>query len=270
MNAKSSTSAVTGQVSTSAAEVYEKFFVPALFAPWAAPMLDAVDAREGDRLVDVGTGTGVVARMALRRVGPTGSVIAVDPNEGMLAVAKAISPSLTVRRGTAEHLPVDDGEIDCVTCQFALMFFVDREHAVDEMRRALKPGGRLAVGTWAAVDQSPGYAAMVELLADEIGDWAAEALRAPFCIGAIDQLCDVLRRAFDDATVIRRDGQARFASLDEWMYTEIRGWTVADRIDDEQFERLREAAATRLARFVNVDGSVSFAAPALIGTATAQ
>ena len=126
MNAKSSTSAVTGQVSTSAAEVYETFFVPALFAQWAAPMLDAVDALEGDRLVDVGTGTGLVAGMALRRVGPTGSVIGVDPNEGMLAVARRLEPDLDVSRGVAEHLPVGDDEITCATCQFALMFCQDR------------------------------------------------------------------------------------------------------------------------------------------------
>ena len=67
------------QVSTTAAEAYEEFFVPALFAQWAAPMLDAVDARLGERLIDIGTGTGVLATAALRRVGPTGSVIAVDP-----------------------------------------------------------------------------------------------------------------------------------------------------------------------------------------------
>ena len=269
MRTNRSTEAATGQVSTSAAEVYEKFFVPALFGQWVGPMLDAVRATKGDRLLDVGCGTGVVARAALDRVGASGSVTGVDPNEGMLAVAEAISPTLTVRRGTAEQLPIDDCEMDCVTCQFALMFFVDRERAVAEMRRALKPGGRLAVCTWAAVDQSPGYAAMVELLADQIGDWAVEALRAPFCVGAVNQLRDLLRQEFDDATVVSRDGQARFASLDDWLYTEIRGWTLADRIDDEQFERLREAAGHRLAPFVGVDGAVRFAAPALIATATA-
>ena len=61
---------IAGQGSTAAAEVYEEFFVPALFAQWAAPMLYAVDAHVGDRLIDVGTGTGVLARAALAR--PTG------------------------------------------------------------------------------------------------------------------------------------------------------------------------------------------------------
>ena len=179
----------------------------------------------------------------------------------MLAVAKQLAPALDVRLGTAEELPIGDAEIDCVTCQFAMMFFSDRVRAVAEMRRVIRSTGRVAVATWASVEDSPGYAAMVELLAEEIGDWAAEALRAPFCLGTPDQLGDLMRPSFEDVRVIRREGQARFASLDDWLYTEIRGWTLSEHIDDEQFARLRASASERLAKFVGADGVVSFAAP---------
>ena len=108
----------------------------------------------------------------------------------------------------------------------------------------------------------------MELLAEEIGDWAADALRAPFCLGTPEADGDVMRQSFDDVAVVRHDGQARFTSLDDWLYTEIRGWTLAENIDDDQYARLRRAAATRLARFVNDDGSVRFAAPALIASAS--
>ena len=269
MRTNSSENAPTGQVSTTAAEVYEEFFVPALFAQWAAPMLDAVDAHPGERVIDIGTGTGVLARAALRRVGPTGSVIAVDPNEGMLTVAARLAPELDVRRGVAEQLPVADNETTCTTCQFALMFFEDRARAVSEMARVTRPGGRVAVATWAAIEQSPGYAAMVDLLGEVLGGWAAEALRAPFCIGSPDELEDLLQASWGDVVVERRAGYARFASLEEWLHTDIRGWTLSDDVDDEQFERLRRVATERLAKFVGTDGVVGFAAPALIGTATA-
>ncbi len=269
MTTERSTDTSTGQVSTTAAEVYETFFVPALFGQFVEPMLDAVGAGDGDRVLDIGAGTGVVARAALNRVGTRGSVVAVDPNEGMLAVAKRLAPTVDIRRGVAEQLPVDQGEIDCVTCQFALMFFSDRRRAVGEMRRVLRPGGRLAVATWASVEESPGYAAMVELLADVIGDWAADALRAPFCLGTAMDLGDLMRQSFEDVAVDRHDGQARFTSLDNWLFTDIRGWTLAEHIDDDQYARLRRAAAARLAPFVTGDGSVQFAAPALIATATA-
>jgi ubiquinone/menaquinone biosynthesis C-methylase UbiE len=269
MRTHSSDNAPSGQVSTTAAEVYEEFFVPALFAQWAAPMLCAVDARLGERLIDIGTGTGVLARAALRRVGPTGSVIAVDPNEGMLAVAARLAPELDVRRGVAERLPVADDETARTTCQFALMFFEDRARAVSEMARVTRAGGRVAVATWAAVEESPGYAAMIDLLGEVLGGWAADALRAPFCIGSPDELEDLLRASLDDVVVQRRAGYARFASLEEWLHTDIRGWTLSEDVDDEQFERLCRAARERLAKFVGADGAVSFAAPALIATATA-
>ena len=270
MRTDSSDNASTGQVSTTAAEVYEEFFVPALFAQWAAPMLDAVDAHPGDRVIDIGTGTGVLARSALRRVGSTGSVIAVDPNDGMLAVAARLAPELDVRRGVAEQLPVADNETTCTTCQFALMFFQDRARAISEMARVTRPGGRVAVATWAAIEESPGYAAMVDLLGEVLGGWAAEALRAPFCIGTTDELKDLLQASFGDVVVQRRAGDAHFASLDEWLHTDIRGWTLSDDVDDEEFERLRRAATKRLAQFVGADGAVSFPAPALIATATAD
>ncbi len=129
--------------------------------------------------------------------------------------------------------------------------------------------GRVAVAAWASVEESPGYAAMVKLLEQEIGDWAADALRAPFCLGTPEQVCDVLCQSFGDVAVVRHDGQARFTSLDDWLYTEIRGWTLAEHIDDDQYARLRRAAATRLAPFVTGDGSVRFAAPALIASGSA-
>lgn len=263
-----SANVAAGQVSTAAAEVYEKFFVPALFDQFVGPMLDAVDPGDGDRLLDVGTGTGVVARAALRRVGRAGSVVALDPNDGMLAVAARLAPELDIRPGAAESLPIGNDEIDCVTCQFALMFFKNRVRAISEMARVTRPGGRVAVGTWADVEESPGYAAMVDLLGEEIGDWAAEAMRAPFCIGTAEALAELLRASFPDVRVARHNGQAQFGSLQEWMHTDIRGWTLADHVDDEQYDRLLGRARTSLSRFVAGDGTVRFPAPALIATAT--
>ena len=64
-------------------------------------------------------------------------------------------------------------------------------------------------------------------------------------------------------------GTARFASLDDWIYTDVKGWTLADRIDDEGYARLRAAAPAKLSRFVQPDGHVAFDAPAHIVTALA-
>jgi SAM-dependent methyltransferase len=77
------------QVTDSAAEVYERQLVPAIFGPWAPRVLDLAAPSAGERLLDTACGTGVVARLAADRVGPSGQVVGQDLNPGMLAVAAA-------------------------------------------------------------------------------------------------------------------------------------------------------------------------------------
>ena len=255
-----------GQVGGEAAEVYEDFFIPALFGQWPARILELASVDAGHAVLDVGCGTGVLARAAAERVGSEGTVTGVDPNDGMLAVARRRNDSVRWLEGFAEDLPVEDGAFDRVVSQFALMFFEDRGRGLAEMARVLRPDGRVAVATWSSLDGTPGYAAMVELLGGLFGDPAAEALMAPFVLGDPGELHDLLDREFDDVRVDAHDGVARFESIEAWVHTDVRGWTLADLIDDDQYAQMLEAAVSDLARFTNDDGSVEFAAPALIAT----
>jgi len=84
-----------GQVAASAAEIYDQFFVPALFADWPEHVLRAANVQAGDSVLDVACGTGVLARKAADLVGPSGSVVGVDINEGMLAAARQKAPDIT-------------------------------------------------------------------------------------------------------------------------------------------------------------------------------
>lgn len=262
------TDAATGQVSASAAEIYQDFFVPAIFAQWPDRILDIAGLVAGDDVIDVGCGTGVLAAAAAARLDGTGSVVGLDANEGMLEVARRSSADVSWRLGTAESLPYPDSSFDRVVSQFALMFFEDAERAIGEMARVARAGGSVTVATWARVEESPGYASMVSLLGRLFGDREAEALLAPFTIGTSDRLAELLSAHFGDVSVRRSEGWARFDSLESWVHTDVRGWTLAGMIDDEQYERLLVAAHDELAEFVADDGSVRFAAPALVGTAT--
>jgi len=257
--------AATGQISRSAAEVYEEFFVPALFAEPAARIAEAARIGPGQSVLDVACGTGVLARAVLARVAPGGKVAGLDCNDGMLDVAKARAPAVAWRRGRAESLPYADNEFDVVACQFGLMFFEDRRGALEQMKRVAKPGGVLAVAVWAALGQSPGYAAMTALLQDLFGTDVANALRAPFGLGEPAVLKKLLVEAhMDDAKITSLDIMARFPSLDAWIHTDIKGWTLADMIDDRQFRTLLDAGRRTLGRFVRDDGTVTFEAPALL------
>jgi SAM-dependent methyltransferase len=258
----------TGQVSASAAEVYEEFFLPALFQEWPPRIVDAARIGTGQRVLDVACGTGVLARAVAERVGPTGEVIGLDANDGMLAVAKAKAPHIAWRQGKAEGLPFDAGSFDAVVSQFGLMFFDDRSRAISEMWRVLRPGGRLVVAVWDSLENTPGYAAVTGMLQRLFGADFANALLTPYVLGDRRALRALLADAgVGDADVTTHEGTARFPSIDAWIFTDVKGWTLADMIDDAQYERLREEAQRVLQDFVGRDGTVAFRAPAHIATA---
>lgn len=260
--------AAKGQVTRSAADIYEEFFVPALFAEWAGPVADAAALAPGQAALDVACGTGVVAREALKRVRPGGSVTGLDRNDGMLAVAKRTAPEIYWKSGVAEDLPFGEDQFDAVTCQFGLMFFDDRMKALREMWRVLKPGGRLAVAVWDSLDRSPGYADMTALLQRLFGYRTADALRAPFALGDRDALRALFKEVgIDGVKVATPMGTARFPSLEAWVRTDVKGWTLADMIDDAQYATLQKEAQTALRHHVQADGTVAFPSPAHIVTA---
>lgn len=254
-----------GQVAASAAEIYDRFFVPALFAEWAPRVLDAARVARGARVLDVACGTGILARHAAER---GAAATGVDVNPGMLAVARRHRPELEWREGRAEALPFAPASFDAVLCQFGLMFFEDRLAALREMRRVLRPGGRLAIAVWGALAQTPGYAAMAELLRELFGEEIAGALHAPYSLGDPQALRALLAQAgIAGASIETQAGTARFPSIADWVRTDIKGWTLADRIDDAQLARLQAEAARALARFRGPDGEVAFAHPAHLVTA---
>lgn len=260
-------SATTGQVKAAAAEIYDSFFVPALFDQWPLRVLDTAGLSAGDDVLDVGCGTGILARAAARRLAGSGSVVGIDVNDGMLAVANRVPEPVSWQRAPAEDLPFLDKSFDRVISQFALMFFTDQAAGLTEMARVTRPGGTITIATWAGIDQSPGYAAMVDLLARLFGDEPAGALMTPFSLGTEDKLKELMRRILPNTIVTTHEGQARFDSLEAWVHTDVRGWTLADMIDDDQCAELLAAARTELAEFVDADGCVRFPAPALIATA---
>ena len=244
-----------------AAEAYEALHVPALFAEWCGPVLDAADVTDGSSVLDVACGTGVLARTASGRTGVQGSVVGLDVSPGMLAVAERLGPAIQWRQGAAENLPFEDDTFDAVVSQFGLMFFEDRSRAIAEMIRVLAPGGRLAVAVWDALDRQPAYSLEVDLLQRIGGDAAADALRAPFVLGDPDELASLFRDAGAPPVEVRtRVGEAHFPSIRVMVEADLRGWlpVMGVFLSEERIGRILQEAEEVLGEFVQSDGSVAF------------
>lgn len=252
-----------GQVIASAAEIYDSFFVPALFEQWTDAVLDDADVRHGHRVLDVGCGTGVLARAAAGRAGGPAQVAAVDPNEGMLEVARRSDPSIEWRTGAAERLPFADRSFDRTISQFALMFCTDPIAAVAEVARVTDPAGRIALAVWDRFEHNVGYARLATLVEQLFGGRAARALRVPFEMGEPGVLARIASHGVVEPHVKNHRGTARFGSLEAWLHTEIRGWTLADVIDDGGFAALVEAAHRELGDLTSASG-VAFEVSALV------
>lgn len=260
--------AATGQITAQAAEIYEKQFVPALFGQFAPLLVASSAVGRGDRLLDVASGTGVVTRAAIEA---GAFVTAVDINAGMNDVARRLAPGGEFHCAPAEALPFEDARFDAVICQFGLMFFSDREKAVAEMVRVTKPGGRISIAVFDAWENSPGYCDLIPLIGEIVGIDAAEALKAPFCLGNTDQLASLLEAGgLPGARIVRHEGTVRQPSLDCWLDTEIGGWTLASMVDAGKMQALKTVAEQRLSACVTAQGAVEFPAPAYFATTEVQ
>lgn len=250
----------------SPAEVYDARFVPALFAQWGPVVAAEAEVGRGDRVLDVACGTGALALAAAEIAGPSGSVVGLDANPEMLAVARRKPVQVEWLDGAAETLPLPDNSFDAVVSQFGFMFFDDKPQALREMMRVLKPGGRLAVAVCDAVEHSPGYDAFAQLLDRLFGREVGDAFRAPFSLGDAGRLHDICRAAgIADAEIVQRNGKVRFDSIDALVSTERAcAWTLGGVLTDEQFERLRKESETTLRLFLIDDGAIAFDMPSLI------
>jgi ubiquinone/menaquinone biosynthesis C-methylase UbiE len=135
---------------------YDEILVPRWFEPWARLLLDKLAPEPGQTVLDVACGPGTVTRLAAQRVGPKGHVTGCDFSPAMLELAHSkssidASAPIDYLECPANALGVPDDAFDLVTCQQGLQFFPNRDAALAEMRRVLRPGGKLGIAVWCAI-----------------------------------------------------------------------------------------------------------------------
>lgn len=238
---------------TNPAQTYESYMVPPLFAPAAERALDLANPQPGERVLDVGCGTGIVARRVAARVGPAGSVTGIDLNPNMLAVAQATSQAeglaIDWREGPAESLPFPDESFDLLLCQFALMFFADRAAALAEMHRVTATDGRVVIHVFQGIERHPFYVTLDAAIQRRLG---ASGVGDIFALGDAGALRTLVAGAgFRGVEIISAAVTARFPNPDLFLAGEIDVDTAAipamQHLDATARQELVAAIATEMA-----------------------
>jgi ubiquinone/menaquinone biosynthesis C-methylase UbiE len=212
------------------AEGYESYMVPTLFSPWATRLVDAAEPKPSERVLDVGCGTGIVARTVAARIrASSGEVTGIDPSPNMLTVARTVSAragaAVDWREGSAEHLPFADRSFDLVLSQFALMFFADKAAGLAEMRRVVRGDGRVLLSVWQGLEQHPFYRTLDRVIQQRVG---VSALQDIFALGNSEELRRLARAAgFTHVDIEPISMTARFPNPDGFLAGEIEVDTAA-------------------------------------------
>ena len=241
-------------------------------------LLELQPARPGERVLDVATGPGVVALAAALQVGPQGSVVATDlapewePHIQRRADELGLD-NVTFRAMGAESLDLPDDSFDVAYCQFGLMFVPDPVQALREMRRVLKPGGRLGAVVWSTPDRVPCFTLFSRRLAHFTPPDAPERLLpTPLALGEPGLIeRHATAAGFQHVTAERRTLDFVSHSFDEiWRHRVVEGPPAikagVTTLSEEERARIRTQLQEDLAPYTK-EGAIRLPSEAIYLTA---
>ncbi|HEY7415016.1 MAG TPA: class I SAM-dependent methyltransferase [Ktedonobacteraceae bacterium] len=140
-----------------------------LYGPATQQMLEAAKLQPGDHVLDIAAGTGDQSRQAARLIGPEGSVLATDISQVALDVATRLAQeeglnNITTRTMNAEQLDLPENRYDAAISRLGLMLIPQKQQALMEIRRVLKPGGKIAALVWSKPEHNPLFALYVTIV----------------------------------------------------------------------------------------------------------
>lgn len=247
---------------TTAAEAYEKFLVPTLNHPLAAEAIKLAAPGPGERVLDVACGTGIAVRLALPRVAPGGRVAGLDFDPAMIAVAKTVvralpDVSVTWHCASAQEMPFEAGIFDIVFCLQGLQFLPDCTAGLAEMRRVMKPEGRMLAIVWNSLEHCKGYLAITQALRRRNVD-AAPMLKA-VSMGDTSKLRKHASDAgFHEVNIRAASGSARFPSAKHFVEALAAGGPASrhalSKVPENQRSEFHGEVREALRQYEDLDG----------------
>lgn len=234
-------------------------------------ILGAASPRKGDRVLDVATGPGEPALSIAPLVGPTGSVVGIDLSERMVEVARQNAKGVDnaeFRVMDAEKLEFPDASFDLVVCRFGLQIVTDPDRCIAEIRRVLKPGGRVAATVWGPGERVPAIHVIIGPMLEYAEPDETGYIPTPYEMGGDGELVEILLKAgFRDAAEKRVTHDWTFRDAKTYFDATLKGTPIGHSLSEED-EPTQKAVlaktAKNLEQWTLADGSVRLPAEAVV------
>lgn len=236
-----------------AAAAYDRELVPWLFDHWAELLVDLAAPAPSAGIVDLACGSGLLVRHLVGRLEEDGRITGVDLDPVMLAYAATSTDDSRIswHESDATQLPFASDSVDLVCCHQGLQFFPDADAVLAEVRRVLRPKGRIAVAVWGRLEDNPWPAALSDAVRALLGATAGDSVSIVCRLGGPDNVASMLHNAaFDDIAIEVRARTAKHPNAAKAVAGQLSALPSGTAIDDLPPERRTELAA-KMCRLLN-------------------
>jgi SAM-dependent methyltransferase len=260
--------------------VHRQDLIRELGAPVAHWMVDALALQPGERVLELAAGLGEAGMLAAELVAPMGGVIVSDQAEAMLAGARKRAADLGLSNVefqvlNAEWIDLPLASVDAVLCRWGYMLMADPAAALAETRRVLRPGGRVALAVWEAIQLNPwALLPAQELIERGVVPPPPEGQPGPFALGSRARVSELLAEAgFVEIHVEGMDLWRRHTSFEElWEVTLDLSRSFHDAVlarPAPEVAEIKASLAERFAPYTGADGSLEVPGRTLLASASA-